>query len=305
MRLKSIYKPATWMLLTTVLLIGCATHQSKNQDSAGLAKSTDTTGPRNRLNDGIRGPVVFQNIDDSEIPERLLKQATDASYSAVLGRAHEQDVLNTFIDAGLVPLRAFTLPAILREIQQGNPVVIALGERESQTIEYVTAIGYELYDEYLYFKRGKKRHKIKFDVFARAWEEGNFWAYAFLPPVLINATRNLREVFERGLEMQARVPLKSRAVFERLITLDPSQADYYLALADNIYPWEKKRAIELTERAIQLEPNRFEAWYNLVALQYLSGQKKAARKTSRKIIEMFNNEMPKSRKQELRLLSKR
>lgn len=283
------------LFLLSLLLVFCAGFLS----SCASTKSVPAPAPEvaEKEKNTIRGPVVLTLLQDYTKVEKGLSRASRS-------KSKERMVLDRMLAQGLVPIQAKTLPSIIQEIQSGNPVAVRRRGRSEKNPVYELIVGIELRDEIVILKGEKELKRTSFDRFFNSWSQGGFWAYSFLEPSKIRATRDLSAVFAQALAMEKVSPAGARRVFQRLITLNENEADYLMALANNVSAKNKGRAIKLLEHAVKADPNRFEAWYNLAATQNLAGRKREAEATSRKIAEMFKqDEAPKGRLESLRLLA--
>lgn len=78
-----------------------------------------------------------------------------------------------------------SLPALLRELDGGNPVVVLLnlGLSWAPSWHYAVAVGYDLGAEHVLLRSGPmKRQELSFTTFENTWQRSDRWAFVALLP---------------------------------------------------------------------------------------------------------------------------
>lgn len=180
-----------------------------------------------------------------------------------------------------------SIPAIQNELKKGITVVIKLKEKK-ETLCFVTA--YSPSTEMFELIKGKEKISMSKEELLDKWMKTETWGYSFLNISEFDNQRDLNNLFEQAIEMETFAPISARRAFHKLLDLDSTSSNFALALGNSYFPREIDKAIKYTEIAIQNDPNRFESWFNLVAFQNAAGKKREARRTSRKILSMFQGD---------------
>ncbi|MEX0799047.1 MAG: tetratricopeptide repeat protein [Bacteriovoracaceae bacterium] len=226
----------------------------------------------------LESPPLLNMISDREETTGLLKKMDAQS----LNRAR---VLTGIRERGWISIKSGSLPRIIKELDNGNPIVVEQGTENSP---FALVVGYELKHEKLFLVTGKdSEREMSFFEFMQAWEKGDFWARAILPLKSLEASRNLGSIFDEALKIENAAPKKARLIYQKLIQLNNDGAAFYIAYAQNVALSNPGLAVHLLQTAIKKDPNNYRAWRELNALLRDNGQSKKASKLAQKILAMF------------------
>lgn len=250
------------LLFLNIFFFSCATHKTS------LKTATDLP----------RGPIVQKIVSDPGKKLSFLSKSEQTSEDFFLAQIRKE---------GLIPIPVKTLPQILKELKNDNPVVFFSDPQKAMTLT-----GYELRDEILFLDSQEKK-KTFFD-FMKDWEKSGYLAYAVAPPSQLRG-RDLALMFEEAVKIETLAPMEAKYIYRELIELDGHDPRPYLKLASlTKSPVER---LKLREKAVRANPNDQSAWRLYIKSLKRSGRKKVAAQTSKKVSRMFSaeNASPKKR----------
>ncbi|WP_026340333.1 PA2778 family cysteine peptidase [Thioalkalivibrio thiocyanoxidans] len=160
------------------------------------------------------------------------------------------------------------LEAILREVAQGNPVVVFqnLGVAMFPEWHFAVVMGYDLDEREVYLRSGPiERHVNSFSRFERTWARGDRWAFLVTEPDQLPATaeplRWLRAVNE--LEQVGR-PTPAATGYRAAMERWPEHPISYVGLANVAFAQgDLDTAEDALRQLIERDPQRHEGWNNL------------------------------------------
>lgn len=242
------------LLALVVLAGGCATSQ-KDKNLKNNAK--------------LSAPIVPQMLAEAEKKIDFLQKAQGKGSSETLLAARKM---------GMIPYPVTTLPKIIREVDRGRPV-IAFGGPEKRMV----VSGYELGKEKLFLLD----KETSFKEFLQSWEEGSYSAFVALPPESLSKERDLDALYKEAGKMKNVNPKAAKNVYKKLLELAPDRPEFYFARLENLEPGHKKKALSLTEKLVQIDPNNPAAWSEHIRQLKINGKQSLARGTARKKRAMF------------------
>lgn len=272
MKMRSVY------LALLPILTGCAAHipaLDSAQDMPPRAELTSTPFfPQEREQCGPAALATVLNFyGHSTTPDALrqwvyVPERGGSLQVEMLATARRHDML-------AYPL-AGELPALLREIAAGHPVLVLqnLGLTWLPRWHYAVVIGYDIDERRLILRSGTEfRWKTDFGVFMHTWRRAGAWALVIIPPDQSPAT------IERKPWLQAAADLETTQhhsaayrAFTTATTLFPDDTHAWLGRANNaLHLGDAQHAADHFITALGLQPQHPIAWNNLgYALQALN-----------------------------------
>ena len=172
------------------------------------------------------------------------------------------------------PLRG-ELPALLREIAAGHPVLVLqnLGFSWLPRWHYAVVIGYDLADRMLILRSGTEfRWKTDFGVFMRTWLRAGAWAVVIIPPDQSPATIESQSWLQSAADLETTQHyVAAHRAFITATTWFPDNTNAWLGSANNaLHLGGAHQAVDHFITALRIEPRLVIAWNNLAyALQAL------------------------------------
>jgi tetratricopeptide (TPR) repeat protein len=160
------------------------------------------------------------------------------------------------------------LPALLREIAAGNPVLVFqnLGLSWLPQWHYAVALGYDLEAGTIVLNSGRnERMALPLATFERTWARADHWALAITPPDRLPATASAQSATEAaaGLE-RARRRAEAASAYRAVVTRWPDAYIAWMGLGNTRFALKEFAAAENAYRhAGELRPDAPEPWNNL------------------------------------------
>jgi len=160
------------------------------------------------------------------------------------------------------------LSALVKEINQGNPVLVFqnLSLEYWPQWHYAVVIGYDLNKSELILHSGTiPRYKISFSTFERTWERAKYWAYVLLRAGDIPATAKPVNYTQASHDLH-KSGYKNHALnaFRQAAKKWPDKSIALMALANaEFMAGNYENAISVFKRELKLRKNNETAWNNL------------------------------------------
>lgn len=131
------------------------------------------------------------------------------------------------------------LPALLRELDGGNPVVVLLnlGLSWAPSWHYAVAVGYDLGAGHVLLRSGPlKRQEMGFTTFENTWQRSDRWAFVALPPGRLPATVTEAEATRALVAFERNNPPSAAATAYRSgLSRWPHSATLAMGLGNALY----------------------------------------------------------------------
>jgi len=203
------------------------------------------------------------------IPQIYVQELESSSFKEMLAAANFYDLLAIEQDK--------KLESIVREIAQGNPVLVKqdLGFDNYPLLHYAVVVGYDLMSQTLFLRSGEvKRLELSFVDFEKSWGRAGYVSVLIVPPTQIPATVTeedyTRAVISLAFRASARVSIKAyqyglrRWPYNYQLQMGLGRASFNFhnyALAETAY-----------SKAIEVQQESTDAW-NMLAYSLLKQNK--------------------------------
>ncbi|MGH6900262.1 MAG: PA2778 family cysteine peptidase, partial [Geminicoccaceae bacterium] len=175
-------------------LAACATPEvaALRADGGGLPPRAEIAGvPFHPQREQYCGPAALATV----LGWSGLPASQDAIAAAVYTPGREGTLGHDLVGAarrhGRLAVPVADLPALLREVAAGQPVLVLqnLGLGWYPQWHYAVVVGYDLAAGELALRSGEERRRVvSLDTFARTWARGDRWAIVVLPPDALPAS---------------------------------------------------------------------------------------------------------------------
>lgn len=164
-----------------------------------------------------------------------------------------------------------SLPALLRELEQGTPVLVLqnFGSASHPLWHYAVVIGYEREpDEFLLRSGDVERQRLAARRFLGTWERADNWAFIALRPGALPADPNAARYLEAAVALESLGdPARVAPAFEAAVRRWPAEPLAWLALANNQSVLGHAAAAEEAYREVlRIAPSQIAARNNLALL---------------------------------------
>lgn len=173
------------------------------------------------------------------------------------------------------------LPSILREVANGNPVLVLqnLGLDAYPFWHYAVVIGYDLDNEEIILRSGEIKRLVRpFTVFERTWQRAGLWSVIVVPPALIPQTASQDEFTRAVLALETEDRIDSALLaYQNGVKRWPQNFILQMGLGNTAYALQRyELATQAFSAATTLRPERAEAWNNLAYALVKTAQKERA-----------------------------
>ncbi|WP_038048851.1 PA2778 family cysteine peptidase [Thioalkalivibrio sp. ALJ2] len=261
-------------LVAVLWLSGCATAPQSAQLSSQVPEDIPTRveledTPFFPQEDYQCGPAALATVLGARGIDASLEELIDEVYIPAREGSLQAEMRAAARARDLVAYRVEPqLESILREVAEGNPVVVFqnLGVAMFPEWHFAVVMGYDLEEREVYLRSGPiERHVNSFARFERTWARGDRWAFLVTEPDQLPATaeplRWLRAVNE--LEQVGRLG-PAAAGYQTAMERWPEHPIGYVGRANVAFAQGDLLTAEDTLRQlIERDPQRHEGWNNL------------------------------------------
>jgi len=189
----------------------------------------------------------------------------------------QPEMLAAIRKRGLLPVvLPRELPALLREVDAGHPVLVLqnLGLNWYPKWHYAVVVGYDLDQRHLVLRSATTERWItSFRVFERTWQRGDHWAVVAVRPGTVPPSADLLAMLRatHGLEAtgQAEAAFES---YRAIATRWPDESLAQFGLANALMGADEPQAARAHYlRATAIDPEFAPAWNNLAYALHASG----------------------------------
>ena len=282
------------ILALTLLVVGCATPglDAARVRRSGLPTRAEVANvpfhPQARL---YCGPAAMATlIGWSGLPVSQQEMAAQV-YTPERKGSLRIDMLSAARRKGRLAVRIDSLPALLREISAGHPVLVFqnLGLRWYPRWHYAVATGYDLEEDVLILSSGvEARLRMDLRLFERTWARGDRWAIVVLPPGRLPETASEQDVLEAvvGLERAERAVDAARA-YAAMTQRWPESLGARLGLGNALFAAGDFVGAEGAYRgALARHPEAADVWNNLAYALARQGRSQDAIGAARRAVAL-------------------
>ncbi len=170
------------------------------------------------------------------------------------------------------------LDSILTEIAAGHPVLVLqnLGYDFYPFWHYAVVVGYDLSEQQLILRSGEMQRLIRpFAVFERTWARSNYWSVVVVPPDIMPPSATQEAFTEAAIALESSLSSELAAsMYRNGHRRWPQSYLLLMGLANSVFSLQQyDRAEALYLQAIELQPQRAEAWNNLAYARIYQGKK--------------------------------
>lgn len=269
-----------------VLLSACATpyqtSQLKNSPPDIPVAIELTSVPFYPQRDYQCGPAALATVINRYQAHTTPEQLLSSVYIPELKGSLQVEMLAATHQFGLLAIQQNgRLESILREVAQGNPVLVMqnLGLKAFPFWHYAVVVGYDLQSQHIILRSGEIKRLVRpFSVFERTWQRADHWSVVVSPPEIIPVT-----AFEDKF-ISAVVALESSGLQQAVLSAYqsgvkrwPRSFVLHMGLGNAHYALQDyQRAEQAFKRAIDIDPDRPEAWNNVAFALAEQGKKQQA-----------------------------
>lgn len=287
--LKSLRTPALAGVFVVVvaLLSGCATAQMENLGSrwpSDLPTRVELTEipffPQEEYECGPAALAMVAGAAGIEVsPESLVDQVYLPGRKGSL----QQEMMAATRRQGLVayPLRP-QIESIMREVAQGNPVVVFqnLAFSVYPVWHYAVVIGYDRDRNMLLLHSGRtERMEMSLFAFERTWARGNYWSMVALSPTRLPVTAEPDVYVVAVAALERTSPRAAQSAYATALKAWPEDRVALLGAGNAAYALgEFENAIKAYRQATDQHTDFADAWNNLAQVLLEQGRREEASK---------------------------
>ena len=262
------------VLLPGLVILGCSnapqTRALLQQPPGQLPAATELEStPFNPQQRYQCGPAALATVMQTHAIEVSPEVLVDAMYIPALQGSLPEEITATARRYGLLAYRLQpSIPDLLAEIAQGNPVLVYqnLGLSWLPKWHFAVVVGYSLPDNELVLRSGTtRRWRTTLSSFEQTWSRGDYWALVILPPGDTPATARLPDYLRAARELEQTAGSKQALPAYRAATVRwPDEPLPWLALGNNLYVRNDYAVAEQAFRqATRVAAHQPEGWNNL------------------------------------------
>lgn len=308
------------VLFLTLALAGCVTPAKQTEallrEPLALPKAHLIENvPFIEQSAGYCGPATLamalgwtgKNISLDEIAPQV--------YTPGMKGSLQTDMLTASRRNGMMALPIEGMPALIKEISAGNPVIVFenLSVSWAPVWHYAIVFGYDLEKPEVLMHSGPESFKHwNMRTFERSWMLGNYWGLVVLPPDKLSASANeLTHVqAASALELLGKVN-EAETAYQTILSRWPQSLAALIGAANFSYQREDfKKAIGFLTAATSAHPESAAAWHNLAIAQGSISQgsivqdsmknKKSAQKSAEKAMSLVSGDLKKDYSENLK-----
>lgn len=281
-----------WVLF--LALAGCATPEvaGLRADASDLPMRAEVAGvPFHPQQERYCGPAALATV----LGWSGLPASQEAIAAAVYTPGREGTLSHDLIGAaqrhGRLAVPITGLPALLREVAAGHPVLVLqnLGLHWYQQWHYAVVVGFDLAAGDLVLRSGAERTRVvALDTFVRTWARADGWAMVVLPPAMLPASASEESVVvaAAGLERAGRATDAALA-YETILDRWPDNPAALIGRGNARYAAGDLDGAALAYReALLRRPNSAAAWNNLADVLAQRGERAEAVIAARRAVAL-------------------
>ncbi len=240
---------------------------------------------------GHCGPATLGMVMHWNGLKTSVDQLVPQVYTPKVIGSFQTDMISAARRNSMMAIQIDGLQNLLQEIQAGHPVIIFenLGIEWIPQYHYAVVHGYDLNEKILVMHSGPTpNEKIDLREFERSWKLGDYWGLVVLPPGKLSFS---------GSEI---AHLQAAAAFEKISKFDEAYLSYsaiqarwpeslgaLIGLGNMTYVKKNfSQSAKILKNAVTFHPRSAIAWHNLALAEFAANQRKMARKSAQKAIEL-------------------
>lgn len=246
--------------------------------------------------DNYCGPATLTMAMEAAGKKVTVEEIAAQVYTPGKSGTLQQDLIGSARRQGMLAVQIQGMPALLREVSAGNPVIVFmnLGLSWYPIYHYAIVTGYDLNDPLVVMHSGKSKNKEwSMRKFERSWMLGKYWGLVVLPATQLSATADEMEHSAAGAGLESAGKLvEAESVYENILGKWPQSFGALLGMGNLRYAKNDVRgALVFLRRAVAAHPNNSAAWHNLTIAQGEAGENKAALQSAKRAWELAAPEM--------------
>ncbi len=278
--------PLAGLLLSTCLLLGCATPQLR-----ALQQQWPQELPASVL---LAHTPFIEQADYQCGPASLAMLARSAGLSLTAEQLRPQvylpgrqgslqpELLAAARRQGLLAYRLSPqLQSLLQELAAGHPVLVFqnLGLDAWPVWHYAVLIGYERERGELILHSGPTAQaRLSLSTFERTWARAGHWAMLALPPEQLPASAEPLALTHALAALERSQPAAARRGYVAALQRWPEDALLLMGAGNSAYALQDRQAAAAAyRRAVQAQPRLADGWNNLAQVLMELGQRAEAR----------------------------
>lgn len=203
----------------------------------------------------------------------------------------QADLLSASRRNGMLAVPVQGMPALLKEIAAGHPVIVLQNLAFSwyPKWHYAIAHGYDLGERDLHLHSGPDANK-KLDLkkFEASWALGKYWGLVVLPPTQLSVSADdlAHTAAAAGLEQLGKLR-EAESIYRNVLGRWPSSLGALIGIGNTRYAAQDYRAAaKYLGLATEKHADSANAWHNLAVAQGAAGQRAKARKSAARAIAL-------------------
>jgi len=255
-------------------VLGCATHSVQTKKffedpPLHMVEKVEIVGvPFIRQEANSCGPatlaMAMQWAGKDILPQELLSQVFSQSEKGSL----QSDMISASRRQGMMAVAIEGLPALLKEIEAGHPVIVFenLGVSWMPQWHYAIVFGYNLQEKKILMHSGPDAFKEE-DMadFELSWRLGQYWGLVILPPDELSATADelTHASAAAALESLGRTE-EAQTSYRAILNRWPNSLPAYVGLGNIFYQQKLYReSVSYLQKAVRVSPESAAALHNL------------------------------------------
>jgi len=180
------------------------------------------------------------------------------------------------------------LPAVLREVAAGNPVLVLQNLRFAFLPQwhYAVVVGYDLGEQRVVLRSGTdKRRLMPLGDFERSWQRAGRWAFVALGPDRLPATAREGDYVAAAIALERMAPAAARSAYRTALTAWPRNLVAQLGLGNAAYRLKDLGGARTAyQQAVTTHPDSADAWNNLAQASHELGRRREAVEAARRAV---------------------
>jgi ABC-type bacteriocin/lantibiotic exporter with double-glycine peptidase domain len=248
------------ILLLTIVMSSCSTRSSVSRNHAIVNKIEINSVPFIAQEDYQCGPaslaMIFNHLGKKTTASELSSQVFTPGRKGSL----QTDIITSVRRHGLISTPLNTVEELLREIEQGNPVLILqnLAFDWFPRWHYAVVIGYDYKNSEIILHSGESaKLRLSFFTFEKTWKRAKSWGLVIVVPGEIAASADELEILKASAHLEESNFLKEAASsYQAILKKWPNSLGALIGLG-NIYFTQKdyKNSVAILEIAVKKYPD--------------------------------------------------
>ncbi|MBT0964108.1 PA2778 family cysteine peptidase [Denitromonas iodatirespirans] len=183
-----------------------------------------------------------------------------------------------------------TLEALMRETNDGNPVVVLqnLGLSWAPSWHYAVVIGYDLDAAHFVLRSGPlERQQLAFSTFEHTWDRSGRWAFVVTPPGALPTTASEAEVTRALVAFEHNAPPAAAArAYRSALARWPDNLTLAMGLGNTLYAQGETSGAAAVFRDAAQRHDDAAAYNNLAIVLLEQGRRDEARRAAQRAVSL-------------------